>query len=73
MKYEILYKDKGGNLTDEETDNYTIYEVDDEKTFMRVYKFSGDLINFGKTEWQKYEKCGLEHDITEDDLFLLEL
>jgi hypothetical protein len=74
MRYELVYYDDNYNYCKEETNNYVIYQMNDENTLMRRYYDTGNRDLFPNNEkWFQYSKTpeGCEHELTEEDAFLL--
>lgn len=75
MKYELIYFTDKGAAVKEETDNYAIYQVSDDKKHMRCFyqKMNGKEYKYPNDPWCNYNKYidNLEHDIDEKDVFLI--
>ena len=72
-KFEILYFNDKKYAVPEETDNYSIFEVNEDKAKMRCFyqEFNGETIICSNEIWVNYTYNGFEHDITEEEVFAL--
>ena len=74
MRYELIYFTDTLEFCKEETNNYSIYQVNDDNTLMRCYYETGEECLFPNNDkWFRYSKTpeGWEHELTEEEAFLL--
>lgn len=73
-QYEIVYYDDKGNMTEKETGNFVIHEVDISRQIMRFcvqYTNNKRYAIDHDNDWSKYIKCGCEKFISEEEMFIL--
>jgi len=70
--YEIVYYNKEGYRTHEQTDSYVIWEIDEDKTksrFYRSYNRGKEIKINGDIDWTIYIHTGFEKPLSEQELF----